>query len=75
MGVGYAANKPAEAWLPEACWKGLAASLLPSASSSAQTAAENDPSSILLPSGRGGDTDEAATVSYTSLSQLQTLSR
>jgi len=75
VGAGFAANKPAEAWLPEACWSGLPASLLPSASSSTQTAADHDPSSILLPGGRGGDTDEAATISYTSLSQLQTVSR
>ncbi|KAL0049516.1 hypothetical protein WJX82_003996 [Trebouxia sp. C0006] len=72
---GFAANKPAEAWLPEACWKGLPASLVPSASSLTRTAADHDPSSILLPGGRGGETGEAATISYTSLSQLQTVSR
>ncbi|DBA90260.1 TPA: hypothetical protein ACH3X1_003553 [Trebouxia sp. C0004] len=72
---GFAANKPAEAWLPEACWSGLPVSLLPSAGSSAQTAADHDSSVTLLPGGRGEETGEAATISYTSLSQLQTLSR
>ena len=75
VGAGYAANKPAEAWLPEACWSELPTSLAPSASSSAQTAADDGPSGILLPGGSGEETGKAAIISYTSLSRLQTVSR
>lgn len=74
--AGCAANKPAEAWLPDACWGGLPPSLQsPPCSTSAPGTAKFGPSSILLPQGKSVGSSGATTIEYTSLAQLQVLSR
>ena len=64
-------TRPAGAWLPEACW----APLHFQAAQLAEENIQNRPGSVLLPGGVTGTNGGVRTIEYSSLAELQKLSR
>lgn len=71
LDTGLAAHKPAEAWLPKACWAGL----LQTAGNTMTSSTADEAHNILLPPALTEDNPRPTAVQYTDPAQLQTISR
>ena len=71
LAAGLAAQKSEEAWLPKACWAGLAQT----AGNGATSSTAGEPHNLLLPPVLTEDNARSTAMQYTDVAQLQTISR